>query len=264
MRKIIIVYFSIYDKMKNIRERTGTMIGLGTAVNTGLVVLGSLLGIFLKKAIPERLKNTLVQALALSTVAIGLIGIVTAACTAENGAISSRYTVVTVLSMAIGTFIGEMLNIEKRLDSLGNTLNKKFSALGANLADGFITASLIFCVGSMAIVGSLQDGINGDASILITKGLLDGVMSVVLSSTLGAGVILSAAAVLVYQGIITACAAVLAPFLTDTVIAQMSLTGGILIMGIGLNLIYPTKLRLANMLPSVFVPFVFYLIGRLF
>ncbi len=240
------------------------MVGLGTAVNTVLIISGALLGIFLKKAIPERLKDTLVQALALSTVAIGLIGIVTAACTTDGGTVSSRYTVVTVLSMAIGTFAGEMLNIEKRLDSLGNTLNKKFSALGANLAEGFITASLIFCVGSMAIVGSLQDGINGDASILITKGLLDGVMSIVLSSTLGIGVMLSSVAVLFYQGIITACAAVLAPLLTDTVIAQMSLTGGILIMGIGLNLLYPTKLRLANMLPSVFVPFIFYLIGRLF
>ena len=241
------------------------MPGIGTAVNAALIILGSFLGLFLKKAIPERLKKSLIQALSLSTVAIGIIGVITASCSAaENGALNSRYTIVMVLSMAVGTILGELVNIEKRLDGFGARLNEKFSSPGVNVAEGFVTASLVFCVGSMAIVGSLQDGISHDPSVLITKGLIDGVMSVIFSSTLGLGVALSAGAVFVYQGVLTLCAVWISPLLTQTVISQMSFIGGLLIMGIGLNLLYSPKMRLANMLPAVFLPFVYYLIGRLF
>lgn len=237
------------------------MPGLGTIINAALVVAGSVIGLILKKAIPDEMKKSIVQALALATVAIGLIGVVTASCTAkDNGVLASSYTLLMVISIAVGTLVGAVFNIEKRLDRLGELLQKKFSSEGSSFAEGFITASLVYCVGSMAILGSLRDGIYHDPTILITKGMIDGIMSVVFASTIGIGVVFSAASIIVYQGIITVCASLLSPLLTEAVIAQMSLVGSILIMGIGFNLIYDTKLKLANMLPAVFVPLVWYII----
>ena len=238
------------------------MPGLGTIVNVVLVIIGSLMGLLLKKAIPERLRTSIVQALALAVMTIGLTGIITACCTAdEKGVLSSSYIILMVISMAVGTFIGELINIEKRLDNMGNFFQKKFSSeTSSTFAEGFITASLVFCVGSMAILGSLNDGILHDPTILITKSLLDMIMAMVFASTLGIGVMFSIITVAVYQGIITLCAAFVAPYLTDTIISQMSFIGSILIMGIGFNFLYEPKLRLANMLPSMFVPLVWYIV----
>ncbi len=236
------------------------MAGLGTVINAAAVILGALIGLLLKKAIPEGMKKSIVQALSLATVAIGLIGVVTAACTVKDGAVESRYSLLMVISIAVGTFVGALCDIEARLDRLGEIMQKKFSSGSSMFAEGFVTASLVFCIGSMAILGSLRDGIYHDPTILITKGMIDGVMSVIFASTLGVGVVFSAATVVLYQGIITACASLLAPLLTEAVIAQLSLVGSILIIGIGLNLLYEPKLKLANMLPSVFVPLVWYII----
>jgi len=242
------------------------MPGLGTAINAVLVIIGSLTGLLLKKAIPERLKTGMVQALALATMTIGLTGVVNASSTVtEGGTLSGNYTILMVLSMAIGTFIGEMVNIDKGLDSLGQFFQKKFSGgdEGSSFAQGFVTASLVFCVGSMAILGSLNDGILHDPTILITKSLLDMIMSVVFASTFGIGVMFSAVTVVVYQGLITLCASFLSPLLTEAVISQMSFVGSILIMGIGFNFLYKPSLRLANMLPSMFIPLVWYIIQYL-
>lgn len=236
------------------------MAGLGTVINAAAIILGAFIGLLLKKAIPERMKKSIVQALSLATVAIGLIGVVTAACTVKNGAVESRYSLLIVISIAAGTFIGALCDIEARLDRLAEIMQKKFASGSSMFAEGFVTASLVFCIGSMAILGSLRDGIYHDPTILITKGMIDGVMSVIFASTLGVGVVFSAATVVLYQGIITACASLLAPLLTEAVIAQLSLVGSILIIGIGLNLLYEPKLKLANMLPSVFVPLVWYII----
>ena len=236
------------------------MAGLGTVINAAAIILGAFIGLLLKKAIPERMKKSIVQALSLATVAIGLIGVVTAACTVKNGAVESRYSLLMVISIAAGTFIGALCDIEARLYRLGEIMQKKFASGSSMFAEGFVTASLVFCIGSMAILGSLRDGIYHDPTILITKGMIDGVMSVIFASTLGVGVVFSAATVVLYQGIITACASLLAPLLTEAVIAQLSLVGSILIIGIGLNLLYEPKLKLANMLPSVFVPLVWYII----
>lgn len=241
------------------------MPGIGTIVNIVLVVVGSLVGLLLKKAIPERLKTSLVQALALATMTIGLTGIITACCRAdENGTLSSEYIILMVVSMAVGTFIGELVNIEKRLDNMGNFFQKKFtSESSSTFAQGFITASLVFCVGSMAILGSLNDGIQHDPTILITKSLLDMIMAMVFTSTLGIGVMFSIITIAVYQGLITLCASYVSPYLTETIISQMSFIGSILIMGIGFNFLYEPKLKLANMLPSMFIPLVWYGIQNL-
>lgn len=242
------------------------MPGTGTIINAILVIAGSLAGLLLKKAIPDRLKTSMVQALALATITIGLTGIINASSTASDGGkLIGNYTILMVISMAVGTFIGELLNIEKHLDGVGAFFEKRFSGEGTSstFAQGFVTASLVFCVGSMAILGSLNDGILHDPTILITKSLLDMIMSVVFASTLGIGVMFSAVTVIVYQGLITVCASFLSPLLTGAVIAQTSFVGSILIMGIGLNFLYTPKLRLANMLPSVFVPLVWYIIQSL-
>lgn len=241
------------------------MPGIGTLINAVLVVLGSSLGLLFKKAIPERLKNSLTQALALATMTIGLTGVITACCKAtEDGTLNSQYIMLTVLSLALGTMTGEIMNIEKRLESMGNFLQKKFkNSSSSTFAEGFITASLVFCVGSMAILGSLNDGIFHDPTILITKSLLDMIMAMVFASTLGIGVMFSIITIIVYQGLITLFASYLAPLLTEAVIAQMSLVGSILIMGIGFNFLYKPKLKLANMLPSMFIPLVWYVIQSL-
>lgn len=239
------------------------MPGIGTIINAVLVVIGSLGGLLLKKAIPERLKNGMVQALALATMTIGITGIINASSTvAEGGKLSGNYTILMVLSMAIGTLIGELIDIERRLDNMGQFFQKKFDSGNTNstFAQGFVTASLVFCVGSMAILGSLNDGILHDPTILITKSLLDMIMSVVFASTLGIGVMFSTITIIVYQGLITLCASFLSPLLTQTVIEQMSFVGSILIMGIGFNFLYRPKLKLANMLPAMFIPLVWYII----
>lgn len=242
------------------------MPGTGTIVNAVLVIIGSLVGLLLKKAIPERLKTSMIQALALATMTIGLTGVITAAATViEGGKLSANYTILMVLSMAIGTFTGELINIEGHLDNMGQFFQRKFASENesSTFAQGFVTASLVFCVGSMAILGSLNDGILHDPTILITKSLLDMIMSVVFASTLGIGVMFSTITVVVYQGLITLCASFLSPLLTGEVIAQMSFVGSILIMGIGFNFLYEPKLKLANMLPAMFIPLIWYIIQNL-
>lgn len=239
--------------------------GIGTAINAVLVIIGSLAGLLLKKAIPERLRESMTQALALATMTIGITGVINASSTvAENGTLTGNYAILMVLSMAIGTFIGELINIEKHLDNIGDFFQKKFSSGDSStFSQGFVTASLVFCVGSMAILGSLNDALLHDPTILITKSLLDMIMSVVFASTMGIGVMFSAITVIVYQGLITLCASFLSPLLTAEVVAQISFVGSILIAGIGLNFIYKPRLKLGNMLPAMFIPLVWYIITNL-
>ncbi len=240
------------------------MYGLGTITNIILVIIGSAIGLLMKKAIPERLKESLVQALALSTFSIGIMGIITAAVSVDGKLLTGNYTILMVICMALGTLIGELINIEKRLDGLGERMQRRFSSSDSSFAQGFVSTSLIFCVGSMAILGSINDGLKGDPTILITKGLLDGTVSIVFASTMGIGVMFSAITVGIYQGLITVGASLLAPYLTPDVIAQMSFVGSILIMAIGLNFIYKPKIRLGNMLPAMFLPLIYFILRGLF
>lgn len=242
------------------------MPGTGTLVNAVLVVVGSAIGLLLKKAIPERFKESMVQALAFATMTIGITGVINASSSViEGGRLSGNYIMLMVISLAVGTFIGELINIEKRLNKMGSFLEKKFSSkeTESTFAKGFVTASLVFCVGSMAILGSLNDGILHDPTILITKSILDMIMALIFASTMGIGVMFSVFTVVIYQGLITLCASFIAPVLTETVISQMSLVGSVLIMGIGFNFIYKPELKLANMLPSMFIPLVWYIIQTL-
>ena len=220
---------------------------LGTLVNVGTVLLGTLVGCVFKKGIPQRLKSTLMQALGLCTLLIG-----------AQGAIKTADMMCVIISMVAGTLLGSAAGIERRLNSLGGKAEKLFSRGKASnestFAKGFVTASLVFCVGAMAIVGSLDSGLKGDHTTLLAKSALDGVAAIVFASTLGPGVALSALSLFIYQGAITLLAGVFAPILSAAAITEMSAVGGLLILGIGVNLLFQKEIKVGDMLPAIFMP----------
>lgn len=240
--------------------------GIGTIVNVIAVIAGSLFGLVFKKAINDKLREGVMSALGLAVFTIGITGIITNSVFVENGQLSGEFTLLMILSIAIGTLTGTLIDIEKRLESIGDFFQKKLAKEGqsSTFSQAFVSASLLFCVGSMAIVGSLNDGIQHNPDILFAKSILDGIMAVVFASTLGAGTLMSCVSLIVYQGGITLCASLIAPYLTEDVICQMSLIGNVLIMGIGLNFVYKPKFKVGNMLPSVFIPFIYYIIRSIF
>jgi len=237
----------------------------GTLINCALVIVGSLAGLLFKKLMPERLKNTLLQAVGLIVMFVGIGGAVSATLTLTDGVFGTKDTLCMILSIVFGTVIGELINIEKQLDSFGAFCQKKLVKGDAKstFAEGMVTASLIFVVGAMAVVGALDNGIRGDNSTLVAKGIIDCITAMVLASTLGIGVMFSAVPVLVYQGAIALLGVYIEPYLTDTVISQMSFTGSILIFAIGINMLGLKKIKVGNMLPSIFMPILFDLLTRL-
>jgi len=231
---------------------------LGTIVNTAAIIGGSTLGIILKGGIPEKYMNTVMQSISLAVIFIGLKG----AMRIED----TNDLLLVIFSLAIGSLIGEFLKIEERLEKTAKWIESRFSVAGGggSISKGFVTASLVFCVGAMAIVGSLESGLNGDHQTLYAKSVLDGISSIVFASSLGIGVIFSAVSVFLYQGLITLTASLIKPFLVPSVVSQMSVTGGLLIMGIGINLLELKRVKVGNMLPAVFVPLIYFMIKQLF
>ncbi|HEX2927501.1 MAG TPA: DUF554 domain-containing protein [Ruminiclostridium sp.] len=241
------------------------MIGLGTLVNAGAVIAGASVGFLIKKGLPEKYKNIIMQAIGLSVLFIGISGALQCIFTIINGVkLDRQYIMLMIFSLVIGGIIGELAGIEKRLDNLGLWFQNKFSKSSGNFAEGFVTATLVYCVGAMAIVGALEDGLAGNTKTLFAKSILDGVTAIVFTSTMGLGVMFSALPVLVYQGSITLLAGVVKPWLTDPIITQMSLVGSILIFSIGLNLLGIVKIKVGNLLPAIFIPLIYYLILALF
>ena len=221
---------------------------LGTIVNASAIIAGSLLGFVFGKGIPDRYNKSVMQAVAL---AVFLIGI--------KGALSCDAIMMIIASLVVGTILGEAFRIEDGLAALGKLIEAKFARGGdGQVGKAFVAASLIFCVGSMAIVGSLESGLTGSHETLFAKSALDGVSSVIFTATLGIGVIFSSIAVLFYQGLITIGAGLIQPYLTEAVITQMSGVGGLLILAIALNILEITKIRIGNMLPAIFVPLVWF------
>lgn len=237
------------------------MFGLGTLVNTGAIIAGSLAGVIIKKGIPERFKNIITQATALSVVMIGVSGALQGLYVInKNGTLDRQYIMVMVFSLIAGSVIGELINIEKWLESFADLLHKRMHNEGAGFTKGFVNASLVFCVGAMAIVGALEDGLSGNTSTLYSKSILDGVTSLIFASTMGIGVLFSAGAVFLYQGSITLLSGLLRPFLIETVTSQMSLAGSVLIAAVGFNMLGMTKIKVGNMLPAIFLPLIYYII----
>lgn len=213
----------------------------GTIVNCLAIAVGSGLGMVLKSKMSPKYQETVMQGLGLSVLLIGL-----------TMAIETQNVLVVAISMIIGAVIGEIIDIDGRLNREGERLSARFQSSGGSLGKAFVTASLVYCIGAMAIIGSLQDGLTGDASTLYAKSLLDGTGAVIFTATLGIGVILSIIPVLIYQGAITLLAAWLAPLLTDAIICEVTAVGGLLILGIGLNLLKICQIKIANLLPAVF------------
>lgn len=228
----------------------------GVLINTATVIIGSLIGLVLKKGIPEKISKAAMIAIGLCTVYIGI-----------DGALSGDNTIVLILSMVFGTIIGTTVDIDGKIEKLGSFIEDKMKNKGekGTVAQGFITGSLLFCIGAMTIVGSLNAGLNGDHELLITKAILDLISSCMLASTLGAGVLFAAIFVLVYQGGLVLLASLLQNILTDTaLIAEITCAGSVMIIALGLNILGITKIKVANFLPAlVLVPVFFCLVSFL-
>ncbi len=241
------------------------MHGLGTIINCGAVIAGSALGILIKGGMQKRFETTIFSAVGLSVMFIGLGGALSGLMTISEGALGTQYTMLMVLSLVCGALLGEALNIEARLERLGEGIKAKLpkKLAGNTFVDGFVTASMLFCVGAMAIVGAIEDGLNSNYSILFAKSVLDGISSVLLAASLGFGVAMSVLPLLIYQGGITILAQFLKPYMTDALIGQMSCIGSILIFAIGINMIFGKKISVGNLLPAIIFPIVFMLIKAL-
>lgn len=238
------------------------MFGLGTIINTAFVVLGGLIGLLFKKGIKERYEKTLMAACGVSTIFIGITGTLQGMLTVTDGKIQTQGTMLLIFSFVIGGLIGEFINIEKRMDGLGEKLKKMLHAEKDNkFVDGFVNTSLIICIGAMAIVGSIQDGLTGDYSMLTAKAVLDLVIVIIMTSTYGLGAICSAIPIFIYQGGITLLGHFAGNVISDELIGYLSYVGSALIFCVGINITFGKKIRVGNLLPALLVP-VFYVIGK--
>lgn len=218
--------------------------GIGTVANAVAIVIGTLLGVIIRKGLPEKIEKIMMDGVGLCVVVIGM-----------QMALKSLNLVICIGSIVIGGIIGELLDVNGAFNRLGEWAGDKLAggdkSAGAKIADGFVTASLLFCPGAMAVVGSIQDGLIGDPSTLYAKSMLDGITSIIFTANLGWGVALSAFSVGIYQGVITLFAGVFEPIATPAVLAEITSTGGVMILGIGLNLLHITKIKIANLMPAL-------------
>ena len=225
---------------------------IGVFVNVATVLLGSTVGLLFRKGIPERISKALMLAIGLCTLYIGI-----------DGALEGSKTIVLILSMVFGTLIGTLIDIDDKINRVGLFIEKKLKREGekSTIAEGFMTGSLLFCVGAMTIVGSLNAGLTGDNTLIFTKSILDLISSCLLASTLGIGVMFSALFVLIVQGGLVLLAGLLQNVLTDAaLIAELTCAGSVMIIALGLNLLGITKLKVANFLPALLmVPLFYYL-----
>lgn len=233
------------------------MIGLGTIINTLAVILGGVIGILFKKGIAGRFEKILMQANGLAVIFIGISGALKHMLIVDEGSISTQGTMLLIFSLVIGSLMGEAINIEAKMESVGEKLKKAAKVKNDNrFVDGFVTTSLIICVGAMAIVGSMQDGLTSDSSMLIAKSLLDFIIVAILVATYGIGAAFSAIPIFVYQGSITLLAAMFGSIISDALITELSFVGSTLIFCVGVNLVREKTFRVANMLPALLIPVV--------
>ena len=230
------------------------MIGLGTIINTAAILVGGLGGALFGRFLSESAQETLTKVCGVSTLFIAVSGALEGMLTVENGAIVSGGAMLIIGSLAIGAIIGELLKIEDAFERFGEWLKVKTgNAKDKGFVNAFVTASLTVCIGAMAIVGSIQDGITGDYSILATKAVLDLIIIMVMSCSLGKGAVFSAIPVAILQGTITALAGLVRPLMTDAALANLSLVGNVLIFCVGVNLVWGKKIKVANLLPAIVI-----------
>lgn len=218
------------------------MILTGALINGAAIVAGGVVGTFGGKLMPQRMKETVLAGTALISIGIGVSGLG-----------SSNNQLIPILSLVLGTIIGELLNIEAAVERLGSWLQKRFGSLG-RITEGFVTGSLVFAVGAMAVMGALDSGLKNDHTVLLAKSVIDGTAAIAFAGSLGIGVAFSGASVLLVEGLLALLASLVAPLLTGAVLAEITFTGSLLIIGIGLNILGLTKLRILNMMPAVLFP----------
>lgn len=228
------------------------MIGLGTIINVGGIVAGGLVGLFAGKLMNERIQDALIKSSGLAVLFIAIAGAMEGMLSYDGVKITSGRAMLVVACIILGAFVGEIINIERGFERFGEWLKVKTgSAKDLKFVDGFVTASLTVCIGAMAVVGSIQDGIFGDWSTLATKAVLDLIIIMVMTCSMGKGCIFSAIPVGVFQGVITVLARLVKPLMTDAALANLSLIGSLLIFCVGVNIIWGKKIKVANLLPSI-------------
>ncbi len=234
------------------------MIGIGTILNVALIIVGGVLGHFFGKLIKEDFQTSLERTCGIATMFIGIGGALEGILSVEGGLVKSGRGTFIVVVLLLGTVLGEMINIEKGFEGFGEWLKVKTgNSKDAKFVDGFLTATFTVCIGAMAIVGSIQDGIYGDFSTLTIKGILDCIIIMVMTSSLGKGAVFSFIPVAVLQGTVTVLSRFIEPILTDTSLANLSMIGSILIFCVGINLVFGKKIRVANMLPAIILAVAF-------
>ena len=243
--KIEIEYYSPEDLARAALTGRGIMVGLGTLVNSGAILAGAGAGLLLRRGLPEKWQESIMQGVALCIIVIGV-----------QMAFKSENIMVVIFSIVLGAIVGEGIDIDTKLQRFGDWIGSKLigghdAGAAKAIGEGFVAASLIYCVGAMAIIGSLQDGLKGDTTILFAKSTLDGIIAIILTANLGIGVALSAVSVLLYQGTLTLLAGVLEPVLTTSILNEVTATGGMLIMAIGVNMLKVVQIRISNLLPAV-------------
>lgn len=231
---------------------------MGTLINVAAIIIASLLGVIFKRGLPEKIQKSVMMVLGLGLIALSLGWFFKDFLVIDGSSISTRHDLLIIISLVLGVIIGEWIDIDLRLNRWAEGIEKKYNL--PPLAKGFITATLIFCVGAMAIVGSIQDGLYGDITTLVIKSALDFVTAIILASILGIGVIFSAISVLIYQGGLTLLASSAQSFLTQDMIISLSMVGNILLIAIGINFMEIKKIKVANMLPAIFIPIFYFLI----
>lgn len=232
--------------------------GIGTLANTGAIILGGLLGLLLKNALPERVQNTLIKAIGLCVLFIGIGGAMEEMLSYEGGKLVSRGSMMIIFSFVIGTVVGEGIDLERRIEQFGAWLKAKTrNERDTRFMEGFVSTSLIVCVGAMAVVGAIQDGLSGDYSLLMAKSILDFIIVMIMAASIGKGCIFAAIPVALFQGTITILARFIQPLITERAMSNLSLTASMLIFCVGVNLIWDKKIKVANMLPAILFALIF-------
>ena len=236
------------------------MICFGTIVNVIAIIAGGSVGLILKKFLSNRITETIMQSIGLAVIIIGFSGSLSSIFTIDKDKLCSNYILLMIISLASGSLIGELIKIESKLELFAKFCERKFLTKDdtSTFAHGLVTAALVFCIGSMAIVGSLEEGINKSSNTLLAKSVLDGITAMIFASSMGVGVLFAAFIVGIYQGSITLLGIFIEPYLVDTVITQMSVVGYILIIAIGFNMLNITKIKVGNMLPAIFIPVLYH------
>lgn len=219
---------------------------LGPVVNAGAIVVCALIGKFLLKGIPHRYEEIVTKAIGLCVIYVGI-----------SGALISNRIIVLILSLIMGSMLGELMDIDKGMNKLGAWAEKKMGFREGNFSKGFVNASILFCTGSMAIIGAMESGLSGNHQMLFVKGILDGFISIVFAASMGIGVAFSAIPVLLYEGGIALGVSYLKDYMTPEIISEMSAAGSLVIAAIGFNFIVEKQIRVANMIPAIFLPWLF-------